>query len=124
MLPLEAELGILSIDIRLQDCSRMQCLTLLRDNDNALKDKLIASLRNPKPYPLPPQILIKQGTKTLPHLIGKTNIDTSKIRVETEPNTFCKNFINIKRVGLQLPQTDINSEVRKTLHINFLVASY
>ena len=85
-----------------------------------MKDKLIASFRNPKPYPLPPQNLIKQGTRKLSHLTEETNIDISRIRVETEPSTFCKNFTNIKRVGLQLSQSNINSEGRKTLHIHFV----
>ena len=48
---LKAELGILPIDIRLQELNRMECLKLLRKNDNALKDKLIISCRNPKYYP-------------------------------------------------------------------------
>ena len=43
---LEAELGILPMDIRLLEFSRMECLKLLRKNDNALKEKLIASFRN------------------------------------------------------------------------------
>ena len=34
MVALEAELGILPIDIRLQELNRMECLKLLRKNDN------------------------------------------------------------------------------------------
>ena len=56
---LEAELGILPIDIRLQELNRMECLKLLMKNDNTLKDKLIASLKNPKLYPSPLQNLAK-----------------------------------------------------------------
>ena len=117
---LEVELGILPIDIRLQELKRTECLKLLRKNDNALKDKLIASFKNPKPYPSPLENLVKQGTRLLSHLIGEINIDINKIRVETEPTTFCKNFTNIKIVGPQLPPTDPNSADRKTLHIQFV----
>ena len=38
MVALEAELGILPIDIRLQKLNRMECLKLLRTNDNSLKE--------------------------------------------------------------------------------------
>ena len=117
---LEVELGILPINIRLQELKRMECLKLLRKNDNALKDKLIASFKNPKPYPSPLENLAKQGTRLLSHLIGQINIDINKIRVETEPATFCKNFTNIKIVGPQLPPTDPNSADTKTLHIQFV----
>ena len=64
--------------------------------------------------------LAKHGTRLLSHLIGETNIDINKIRVETEPTTFCKNFTNIKKVGPELPLTDTNSEDRKTLHFQFV----
>ena len=64
--------------------------------------------------------LAKHGTRLLSHLIGETNIDINKIRVETEAVTFCKNFTNIKRVGPELSPTDTNSEDRKTLHIQFV----
>ena len=59
---------ILPIDIRLQELNRMECLELLRKNDNALKDKLIASFRNLKPYPSPLHNLAKQDTRILSHL--------------------------------------------------------
>ena len=85
----------------------MECLKLLSKNNNALKDKLIASFRSPRPYPPPLQNLAKQGTRILSHLTGETNIDISKIRVETKPSTSCKNFTNIKRVGTELPPTDL-----------------
>ena len=98
----------------------MECLKLLRKNDNTLKDKLIASFKNLKPYPSPLQNLAKQGTRLLLNLTGETNIDISKIRVETEPTTFCKNFTNIKKVEPELPPTDTNSADRKTLHIQFV----
>ena len=98
----------------------MECLKLLRKNDNTLKDKLIASFKNTKPYPLPPQNLTKQGTRLLWHLIGETNIDINKTRIETESTTFCKNFTNIKIVGPELPSADTNREDRKTLHIQFV----
>ena len=120
MVGLEAELGILPIDIRLQELNRMECLKLLWKKDNALKDKLIALFKNPKPYPSPLQNLAKQGTRLFSHLIGGTNFDINKIRVETEPTTFCKNFTNIERVGPELPLIDTNSEDRKTLHIQFV----
>ena len=48
------------------------------------------------------------------------NIDFSKIRAETQPSTFYKNLTNIKRVGPELLLTGINSEDRKTLHIQFV----
>ena len=70
MVALEAELGVLPIDIRLQELNRMECLELLRKNDNTLKDKLIVSFKNLKPYPSPLQNLVKQGTRLLSHLIG------------------------------------------------------
>ena len=74
-----------------------------------------------KPYLSPLQNLAKQGTRLLSHLIiGQTNIDINKIRVETEPTTFYKNFTNMKRVGPELPPTDTDSEDRKTLHIQFV----
>ena len=38
MVVLVAELGILLIDIRLQKLNRMECLKLLRTNDNSLKE--------------------------------------------------------------------------------------
>ena len=98
----------------------MECLKLLRKNDNTLKDKLIASFKNTKPYTPPPQNLAKQGTRLLWHLIGETNIDIKKTRIETESTTFCKNFTNIKIVGPELPSTDTNREDRKTLHIQFV----
>ena len=45
----------------------------------------------------------------------------NKIRVETEPSTFCKNFTNIKTVEPKLPsQIQILNEDRKTLHIKFV----
>ena len=115
---LEAELGVLPIDIRLQELNRMECLKLLRKNDITFKDKLIASFKNQKPSPL--QNLAKPCTRLLSHLLGETNIDINKIRVETEPTTSCKNFTNIKRVRPELPPTDTNSEDRKTLHIQFV----
>ena len=37
---LEAELDILPVHIRLQELKRMECLKVLRENDNALKNKL------------------------------------------------------------------------------------
>ena len=98
----------------------MECLKLLRKNDNALKDNLIASFTNPKPYPSPLQNFAKQGARILSHLTGETNTDINKIRVETEPSTFWKNFTIIKRVGTKLPPTDTKSEDRKTLHIQFV----
>ena len=48
------------------------------------------------------------------------NTDFSKIRAETQPSTFYKNLTNIKRVGPELLPTGINSEDRKTLHIQFV----
>ena len=60
--------------------------------DSSLKDKLIASFRNPKFYCSPLQKLAKQGTRILPHITNVTNIDISKIKVETEPYTLCQNF--------------------------------
>ena len=116
---LEAELGILPIDIRLQELNRMECLKLLRKNDNTLKDKLIASSKNLK-HLSPLQNLAKQYTRLLSYPIGKSNIDINRIRVGTESTTFCKNFTNIKGVGPELPPTDKNSEDRKTLHIQFV----
>ena len=91
--------------------------TILVKTDNTLTDKLIASFRNLKPYPLPIQSLAKQGTRLSSHLIGETNIDINKIRVEKEPSTFSQNFTSIKRVGPELPPTDTNTEDRKTLYI-------
>ena len=97
----------------------MECLKLLRKNDNALKDSLIASFRKPKPFPSPLQNLAKQHKIIISYLTGQTNIDINKIRIETEPSTFCRDFINIKTVGPGLPLTDTNSKDRKTLHIQF-----
>ena len=71
---LEAELGILPINVRLQELNRIECLKLLRKNGNTLKFKLIVSFRNLKHYPSPLQNLVKQGTRLLSHLIGETNI--------------------------------------------------
>ena len=71
---LKAELGILPTDIKLKEFSRMEFLKLKRKDDNNLKDKLIASLRNLKPYSSPLQKLAKQGTRLLSHLTGETNI--------------------------------------------------
>ena len=73
-------------------------------------DKLTASFRNPKPYLSPLQNLAKQGTRQLSHLIGETNIDINKIKVETAPTMFCKYFTNMKT----------KSEDTKTLHIQFV----
>ena len=99
---LEAKPDILPIE-ELQEFNKMECLKLLRKNDNALKEKLIASFRNPKPYPSPLQNLAKQRTRILSHLAGETNIDINKIRVETESSTFCKNFTTT----VQLPSSQI-----------------
>ena len=87
-LALEAEIRILPIDIRLQELNRIECLKLSRKNDKTLKDKLLASFRNPKLYPSSLQNIAKQGTRLLSHLIGQANIDINKIRVEKEPSTF------------------------------------
>ena len=85
---LEAELGILPIDIRLQELNRMECLKLLRKNDNTLNEKLIALFKNPKPYPSPLQNLAKQGTRLLSHLIGEANINIKRNRVERKRETY------------------------------------
>ena len=95
-------------------------MKLLRKNDNTLKSKLIASFKNPKTYLSPLQNLDKQGIRLPPHIIGETNIDINKIRVETEPTTFRKNLTNTKRVEPELPPKDRNSEDRKTFHIQFV----
>ena len=120
MVALKAELGILPIDIRLQELNKMESLKLLRKIDDILTDKLMASFKNPKSSPSAPQNLAKQGTRLLSHLIGEINIDINNIRVETEPTTFCKNFTSIKKVGPELPSTDTNSEARKPSHIQFV----
>ena len=54
-------LSILPIDIRLQELNRMECLKLLRKNNNTLQDKLIASFGNLKPYPSPLQNLASKA---------------------------------------------------------------
>ena len=36
-------------------------------------------------------------------------------------NTFCKNLINIKKIGPELPPTDTNRKDRKSLYIQFVV---
>ena len=62
---LKIELDILPIDIRLQELIKMECLKLLRKNDNTLKEKLIASFKNQKSNASPLQNLAKQGKTTL-----------------------------------------------------------
>ena len=64
-------------------------MKLLRKS-NTLKDKLIASFRNLKPYSPSFQNLGKQGTRLLSHLIGGKNININKIRVETQPTAFAR----------------------------------
>ena len=56
---LEAEFGILTIDIRIQELNRMECLKQLMKNYNTLKDKLIPSFKNQKLYPSPLQNVAK-----------------------------------------------------------------
>ena len=48
----------------------------------------------------------------------QANIDICKIKVETEPYTFCKNFTNIERVELDLPTTDVNADKFKFFTFN------
>ena len=74
-------------------------LETIKENYNAIKDKLITSFRNPRPNPSLLQNLAKKGTIILSHRAGEANTDINKIRVEADPSIFCKNFTNIKRVG-------------------------
>ena len=74
-------------------------LETIKENYNAIKDKLIASFRNTQRNPSLLQNLAKKGTRILSHLTAEAKIDINKIRVEAEPSTFCKNFTNIKKVG-------------------------